>query len=80
MPNEVAYYLYIRIINDKDNKLNKNIVKDAVNIYGFKSVYNCGYISNLKLYSKIDRKLIENSNLLCERTIDFIYRKDIMKL
>ena len=40
MPNEVAYYLYIRIINDKDNKLNKNIVKDAVNIYGFKSVYN----------------------------------------
>ena len=33
MPNEVAYYLYKRIINDKDHKLNKNIVKDAVYIW-----------------------------------------------
>ena len=35
MPNEVEYYLYNRIINDINHKLNKNIVKDAVNIYGF---------------------------------------------
>ena len=76
MPNEVAYYLYIRIINDKDNKLNKNIVKDAVNIYGFNSVYKTNYIKSFKLYSQIDRNIIEKSGLLSKRSIDFIYNKN----
>lgn len=76
MPNETKYYLYKRIINDKEHMLNKNIVKDAVNIYGFNAVYKTNYIKSFKLYSKIDRNIIEKSGLLSERSIDFIYNKN----
>ena len=75
----VIYYLYTKILKDEKHRLNKDIVKDAVKIFGFNSVYNSGYIKSFKLYSKVDRKIIEKSNLLSQRSIDFIYTEDPYK-
>lgn len=78
MQNEVLYYLYTRMIKDKNYKMNKKIVNDAVRIYGFENVYknNNGCIKTLKLYSEIDKKIIQNSGLLSQRSIEYIYYKN----
>lgn len=75
MPDETNYYIFKRIINSDEKKLTKNIIKDAVNIYGFKKVYNTGYITNFKILSKVEKSIIQKSNLLSDRTIKFIYEK-----
>ena len=75
MPDEVVYYLYKKILDSNQKKLTKNIVKDAVCVYGFKKVYYSGYIHNLKLFSLVKKNLIEEAGILSERTIKFIYEK-----
>lgn len=75
MPDEAAYYLYKRILDSYEKKLTKNIVKDAVHIFGFKKVYSSRYIHNLKLFSLVEKNLIEKEAILSERTIKFIYEK-----
>ena len=75
MPDEVVYYLYKKILDSDEKKLTKNIVKNAVNIYGFKKVYYSRYIDNLKLFSLVEKKLIEKEGILSEKTIKFIYQK-----
>lgn len=75
MPDEVVYYLYKKILDSDEKKLTKNIVKNAVHIFGFKKVYYSRYIHNLKLFSLVEKNLIEKEGILSERTIKFIYQK-----
>jgi len=75
MPNPASYYIYKSILSTHDKKINNKIIKDAIHIYGFKPVYFSGYIKNLKLYNCVDRKILEKSKLLSERTINIIYKK-----
>ena len=75
MLDETSYYTYKRIIKSDEKKLTKNIVRNAVNIYGCKKVYNTGYITNFKILSKVEKSIIQKSNLLSDRIIKFIYEK-----
>lgn len=75
MPKPVNYYLYHKILDSSNNRLNRKTIKQAVINFGFEEVYNTGYITNLKLFSKVDKKTIINSNLFSERTINYIYEK-----
>jgi len=70
---DAIYYIYNRILKSKDNKIDEIIIKEAVEIYGFRAVYNTGYIKSFKLYSKVNRKVIQKCGILSKRSIDFIY-------
>jgi hypothetical protein len=73
MPSPVNYYIYNKIIKSPDKKINDKILKDAVSKFGFKQVYSSGYISHVKKFKCINRKILEESKLLSQRTINYIY-------
>ena len=73
MPSPVNYYIYNKIIESPDKKINNQILKDAVPKFGFEQVYSSGYVSHLKKYKCINRRILEESKLLSQRTINYIY-------
>lgn len=75
MPSGASYYLYKKILDASNNILTPTIINNAVKIYGFKDVYYSGYVKNFKLFCKIDKKILYQSNLLSERSINYIYQK-----
>ena len=74
-PNPACYYIYKSILSSNDKKINKKIIINAINLYGFSNVYYSGYVHNFKQYKCVKRKILEESQILSERTINFIYSK-----
>ena len=73
MPNPASYYIYNCILSTNNKKINNKIINDLIKLNGFHLVYHSGFINNFKLYKCVDRKILEESQIFSERTINIIY-------